>query len=178
MSLLNAILGAAGQMSAEYRRLFADRILLPDETIVAAFKNLLDSFDFTDSRVVFEDIRGITGKKRNLLSVPYNRIQAISVETAGTLDTDGEIRLWVSGYSEGANQQYGLIKREVRGGVDVYLIQQILSERIMERTPTIPPMPPPPDDPMPQSTPKPSAAPRQPIGWDDSEAFRRRARGR
>lgn len=103
MTLANAIIGAAGQMSQKDQEAFADQILLPGEEILAAFKTKRDSFVFTNTRVVFEDVRGLTGKKRSLLSVPYEKISAYSVETAGVFDTDGEIRLFVSGFPGSGN---------------------------------------------------------------------------
>ena len=134
MTLANAIIGAAGQMSQKDREAFADQILLPGEEILAAFKTKRDSFVFTNTRVVFEDIKGLTGKKRSLLSVPYEKISAYSVETAGVFDTDGEIRLFVSGFPgerESGGYQTGVIKKEVRDKVDVYLLHRILSERVL-----------------------------------------------
>ena len=121
-------------MSQKDQDAFAAQILLPGEEIVAAFKTRRDSFVFTNNRVVFEDIKGITGKKRSLLSVPYEKISAYSVETAGHFDTDGEIRLFVSGFpgeKEAGVHHIGVIKKEVRDKVDVYLIHRILSERVL-----------------------------------------------
>ena len=60
------------------------------------------------------------GKKRSLLSIPYTKISAFEVETAGFLDTDGEFRFWVTGYPE-------VITKEVRSGIDIYVLQNILS---------------------------------------------------
>ncbi len=132
MSLMNAILGAAGQMSEEDQKAFADRVLLPGEQIVAAFKTKRDSYVFTESRVLFEDVQGLTGKKRSVMSVPYEKISAYSVETAGHFDTDGELRLYVSGFPGEQREGAGVIKKEVRDKVDVYLLHQILSEHIIK----------------------------------------------
>jgi hypothetical protein len=41
--------------------------------------------------------QGMTGKKRDFTSLPYNKIQAFSIETAGTFDLDAELDLWFSG---------------------------------------------------------------------------------
>ena len=69
---------------------------------------------------MLEDVQGVTGRKKNLLSVPYDKIAAFEVETAGTADTDGELRSWVSGYDR-------VIKREFRRNVDVSVIQKLLA---------------------------------------------------
>ena len=42
-------------------------------------------------------MHGFTGNKRDYTSLPLNRIQAWSVETAGTFDLDSEMELWFSG---------------------------------------------------------------------------------
>ncbi len=131
MTIMNALIGAAGQMSEEDQTAFAERILLPGEIIVAAFKTRRDSYVFTESRVLFEDVKGMTGKKRSVMSVPYEKISAYSVETAGLFDTDGELRLYVSGFPGEGNDGVGVIKKEVRDKVDVYLLHQIISEKII-----------------------------------------------
>ena len=132
MTLMNAILGAAGKMSEEDQKVFAEKMLLPGERIVAAFKTKRDSYVFTESRVLFEDVQGLTGKKRSVMSVPYEKISAYSVETAGHFDTDGELRLYVSGFPGEQKEGSGVIKKEVRDKVDVYLLHQILSEHIIK----------------------------------------------
>lgn len=133
MSMMNAILGAAGQMSEADQSAFAEKMLLPGETIIAAFKTRRDSYVFTENRVLFEDVQGITGKKRSVMSVPYDKISAYSVETAGHFDTDGELRLYVSGFPGEGKDGTGVIKKEVRDNVDVYLLHQILSQQIIGR---------------------------------------------
>jgi hypothetical protein len=39
----------------------------------------------------------MSGKKRDFTSLPYSKIQAFSIETAGTFDLDSELDLWFSG---------------------------------------------------------------------------------
>lgn len=121
--VMNALIGAAGQMKDKERAEFRQRVCAEGEAIVAAFRTKRDSYVFTDRRFIHEDIRGITGKKRNLLSIPYDKVSAFDVETAGVFDTDGELRLWVSGYPEP-------LKYELRGGIDVYLIQALLADQL------------------------------------------------
>lgn len=131
MTIMNAIIGAAGKMSDKDQEAFAAKILLPGERIVAAFKTKRDSYVFTEKRVLFEDVQGLTGKKRSVMSVPYEKISAYSVETAGLFDTDGELRIYVSGFPGNGKDGPGVIKKEVRDNVDVYLLHQIISEQII-----------------------------------------------
>ena len=121
--VMNALIGAAGKMSDEEQQQFQNRVCADGEVILAAFKTKRDSYVFTDRRFIHEDIKGLTGRKRSLLSVPYDKVSAFDVETAGFLDTDGELRLWVSGYPEP-------LKYELRGGIDVYLIQALLAQQL------------------------------------------------
>lgn len=118
--VMNALVGAAGQMKDKDQREFQERVCSDGETIEAAFRTKRDSYVFTNRRFIHEDIKGLTGQKRNLLSIPYDKISAFDVETAGFFDSDGELRLWVSGFPE-------TIKYELRSGIDVYLIQALLA---------------------------------------------------
>ena len=52
---------------------------------------------FTNKRIIAINIQGLTGKKKDISSLPYSKIQAFSVETAGVLDLDSELELWFSG---------------------------------------------------------------------------------
>ena len=116
----NLLFGSAGQMGDKDKQEFRERVCNDNEEIVAAFKTKRDSYVFTDTRLILEDVQGLMGKKRSLLSIPYTKISAFEVETAGFLDTDGELRFWVTGYPE-------VIKKEVRSGIDIYVLQNILS---------------------------------------------------
>ena len=46
------------------------------------------------------DKQGVSGKKVNYLSIPYKSVIRFEVETAGTFDTDSELRIWMSGVAE------------------------------------------------------------------------------
>ena len=37
------------------------------------------------------NVQGLTGEKRDCSSLPYNKIQAWSIETAGRFDLDGKV---------------------------------------------------------------------------------------
>ena len=93
--------------NAEYLKLrpvdnasFADSVsplLINGETIVATFQTVRDGLVFTNKRIMAIDVQGLRGKKKDFTSLPYNKIQAFSVETAGTFDLDSELELWFSG---------------------------------------------------------------------------------
>ena len=72
-------------------------ILALGEEMVAAFQGIRDGVVFTNRRLIVINVQGMTGMKKDITSLPYRRIQAFSVETAGFLDLDSELILWYSG---------------------------------------------------------------------------------
>lgn len=67
------------------------------EQILNAYQSIRDAVVFTNKRIIAINVQGITGKKKDFSSLPYSKIQAFSVETAGVLDLDSELELWFSG---------------------------------------------------------------------------------
>ncbi len=135
MSMMNALIGAAGKMPEREVAEFQSRVCIGDEEIEAAFKTKRDSYVFTDRRLIVEDVKGMFGKKRSLLSIPYSKVSAFEVETAGLLDTDGELRVWISGFhgpaSIGNDSHGSMLKLEFRGNqIDVYVIQALLANKV------------------------------------------------
>ncbi len=79
---------------------FSDMItpmFVQGEGILASFRGIRDGVVFTNKRIFAINVQGITGKKKDFTSLPYSKIQAFSVETAGVLDLDSELELWFSG---------------------------------------------------------------------------------
>ena len=56
-----------------------------------------DSVIFTNKRLIAINVQGLTGKKRDYSSLPYSKIQAWSIETAGRFDLHDELELWFLG---------------------------------------------------------------------------------
>jgi hypothetical protein len=98
-------------------------LLVQDEYLVAAFKSVRDFVVFTDKRLIACNIQGITGKKRDFTSLPYSKIQAFSVETAGTFDLDAELELWFSGL--------GKVHLEFKGRTNIIQIGQIIANYVL-----------------------------------------------
>ena len=98
-------------------------ILLPDEQVLLGFKGIRDSVTFTSRRIVALNVQGMTGKKKDYTSLPYSKIQAFSVETAGSWDRDSELELWFSGL--------GRVKFNFASGVDVRGLNILISERLL-----------------------------------------------
>lgn len=89
------------------------------EEIVAAFQSVRDGVVFTNKRIFAVNIQGVTGKKKDFTSLPYSKIQAFSVETAGVLDLDSELELWFSGL--------GKVKFEFAARADVPYIARLIA---------------------------------------------------
>ncbi|MBF5083200.1 PH domain-containing protein [Quadrisphaera sp. INWT6] len=98
-------------------------LLVPGEQVLRAFKGIRDFVVFTDKRLVVVDVQGLTGRKRDFTSLPYSRVQAFSVETAGTLDLDAELDLWFSGL--------GNVRLEFRPQVDVRELARLIAARVL-----------------------------------------------
>ena len=98
-------------------------MLVDDESIVGTFKAIRDGVVFTNKRIFVINVQGITGKKVDYTSLPYSKIQAYSVETAGVIDLDSELELWFSGL--------GKIKLEFVAKADVGKICRMISERVL-----------------------------------------------
>lgn len=72
-------------------------LLIEDERPFSAFKGIRDYVIFTNKRIIAINVQGLTGKKKDYSSLPYSKIQAFSLESAGVFDLDAELELWFSG---------------------------------------------------------------------------------
>jgi hypothetical protein len=98
-------------------------LLIEGENIVTAFKAIRDFVVFTDKRLIAVNVQGMTGKKRDFTSLPYAKIQAFSIETAGTLDLDSELDLWFSGL--------GKVRLEFKGQVDIRHLGRMIATFVL-----------------------------------------------
>lgn len=99
------------------------KFILEGETIFAAFKTIRDQVVFTNKRVIAANVQGITGSKVDYTSLPYSKIQAFSVETAGTLDLDCEIELYIS--------EVGKVKFDITGEFDLLTFNSHISKYVL-----------------------------------------------
>ena len=105
---------------------FADMItpmFVHGEQIIQSFRGIRDGIVFTNKRIITINVQGITGKKKDFTSLPYSKIQAYSVETAGFLDLDSELDLWFSGM--------GRVRFEFVARANVADICRIISENVL-----------------------------------------------
>ncbi|KAG5189522.1 bacterial Pleckstrin homology domain-containing protein [Tribonema minus] len=97
MGLLDMALGNCSAISADQAQREYAMLLAPGERIEQAFQDVRDRYLLTTTRFIFVDKKGLTGKKTEFVSIPYRSIRMFSVETAGTVDTDAELMIWVTG---------------------------------------------------------------------------------
>ena len=71
--------------------------VLFNENVVLEFNAPRDVLAVTDRKIIAVDVQGITGKKKEVLIIPFSKISAFSTETAGTFDLDLEVKIWASG---------------------------------------------------------------------------------
>jgi hypothetical protein len=98
-------------------------ILVDGEAVILEYKGIRDAVAFTDKRIVLLDPQGMTGKKINLVSIPYKAISAFSIETAGTLDLDSELKITGSGL--------GILEFSFARGTDLFEIARILNTKTL-----------------------------------------------
>ena len=123
MGLFDGMLGNATRIDPREATQEYGRLLGEGEQIHAAYLLIRDAILFTDRRLILVDKQGITGKKTEYHSVPYARISHFSVETAGTLDMESELKVAVSG---GA-----VFTRTFGRGVDIGDVQKVLASYVL-----------------------------------------------
>jgi hypothetical protein len=98
-------------------------ILVEAENVLGSYKGMRDGVVFTDKRIIALNVQGITGKKRDYTSLPYSKIAAYSVETAGVFDLDAELDVWISGV--------GKIRFEFKGKSNILEISKVISKHVL-----------------------------------------------
>lgn len=107
MGLFNAIMGNASEVNIEKITGEFQPMLIPGEKIEKAYKLIRDMFVFTNKRLILVDKQGITGSKVDYQSIPYSSITKFSKESAGLLDLDAELKIWIRGESLPIKKQFG-----------------------------------------------------------------------
>ncbi|MGN0567069.1 MAG: PH domain-containing protein [Acutalibacteraceae bacterium] len=100
--------------------------LVEGEVITDTFKALRDGVVFTNKRIIAINTQGLAGTKKDFSSLPYAKIQAFSVETAGLLESgvaDTELELYFSGL--------GKVKFEFNRGIDIKGICKTISAYVL-----------------------------------------------
>ena len=98
-------------------------LLIEAEQVMSSYKGARDMVVFTNKRVIAVNIQGLTGKKVDYSSLPYSKLQAWSVETAGTFDRDTELEMYFSGL--------GKVRLEFNTRFDVQAFNRFLGSYVL-----------------------------------------------
>lgn len=119
MGWLGRLLGHDAQVDVESVEKEVGQLLGQGETVQQAFKLIRDLMIFTDRRLILIDKQGITGRKREIESVPYRSVTRFVVQTTGHFDLDAEMQIFVLGRPEP-------IVREFQNDQSIFGVQQAL----------------------------------------------------
>ncbi|MCB0482187.1 MAG: PH domain-containing protein [Flavobacteriales bacterium] len=125
MGLFSALLGNAGAVSKEELTKDYGKLLIDKEEIELGFKLIRDVFIFTTKRLILIDKQGLTGSKVEFLSINYKSITRFAIETAGTLDLDAELKIWVSSETKPS------ITKTFNKSVNVYDVHKVLATHVL-----------------------------------------------
>lgn len=98
-------------------------LLVDGENLISTYQGMRDGVVFTNKRIIAVNVQGVTGKKKDITSLPYAKIQAFSTETSGVLDLDSELEIWFSGL--------GKVKFEFSGKTDIVKICNMISNFVL-----------------------------------------------
>jgi hypothetical protein len=126
VGLLQRLAGNAQQVSVESVQQEMQPLLTEGEKVEIAFKLWRDQIIFTNKRLITIDKQGVTAKKVDYRSIPYSKIVQFSKESAGVLDLDAELKVWVASLAEPLrfefskdapiNDVYALLSEKVLAG--------------------------------------------------------------
>ncbi|WP_435198239.1 PH domain-containing protein [Janibacter sp. GS2] len=98
-------------------------LLVEGEQAVVAYKTSRDSAAFTTKRLIVRDAQGLSGKKVEVHSVPYSRIDRWSTENAGGMfDFNSQLQMWT---------RAGHITIELGRKVDVRRLDQLIAWAVL-----------------------------------------------
>ncbi len=98
-------------------------LLVGGEEIISTYQTIRDGVVFTNKRIFAINVQGVTGKKKDVTTLPYSKIQAFSTETAGVFDLDSELELYFSGL--------GKVKFEFTANCNISEICRIISNYVL-----------------------------------------------
>ena len=124
MGLFNAILGNASEVNIDNVAREFETMLVDGENIEKAYKLIRDMFIFTNKRLILVE-KQLVGTKVEYLSIPYSSIHKFSKESAGILDLDADLKIWLKSDSTPIIKQFG------KSGNNINEVYQLLSKHIL-----------------------------------------------
>jgi hypothetical protein len=98
-------------------------LLIAGEGVIGCYQGSRDYVAFTNKRIIAVNVQGMTGKKKDFTTLPYSKVQAYSVETAGAFDRDSELELFFS--------SVGKVRFEFSGASDILAIGKTIAEFVL-----------------------------------------------
>ncbi len=126
VGFLDGLMGNATEMDLEELESELQEIIIAEEEIEKGYNVLRDYFVFTNKRLLLVDKQGMTGKKVEYHSIPYENIRHFSIETAGTFDADSELKLWIAGLNAPLEKEFG------KKGSDILKVQKTLAQYLLD----------------------------------------------
>lgn len=124
-NFLNNLTGNMSESTNDEATKKLEDLLIQNEVVHKSFKIFRDSMVFTNLRIILIDVQGVTGSKVAYHSIPYKSIISYEIETAGTLDLDSELKIYISGVAEP-------IKKEFKKGSNIKEIGKLIGEHILK----------------------------------------------
>jgi len=125
MGIFNAILGNASEVNTDNVSQEFEPILIEGEVIEKAYKLIRDMFIFTNKRLILVE-KQLVGTKVEYMSIPYTNVIKFSKESAGILDLDAELKIWIKDQELPIKKQFG------KGGNNINEVYRILSQHILK----------------------------------------------
>lgn len=100
----------------------AKALILGEEEIIGVYKTIRDQIIFTNKRIMTVDVKGITGKRQEIFSLPYSKIQYFGIQTVGfaELIPDSELAIF---FNNGLKANF-----EFKGNNDILEIGKNISK--------------------------------------------------
>lgn len=118
--MITRLMGISGNVNVDELAKDYEKLLAPDEQIHAGFKVVRDLIVFTTKRIIMIDVQGMTGRKREYLTIPYSKITKFSIESSGHLDLEADLKIWVG-------SDLTPIEKKFNRKTNIYDVQRILA---------------------------------------------------
>ena len=124
MGIFNALLGHESEVTIENISKEFEPILIDGEHIEKAYKLIRDMFIFTNKRLILVE-KLLVGTKVDYLSIPYSSIHKFSKESAGILDMDADLKIWLK------SDDIPIVKQFGKSGNNINEVYRLLSKRVL-----------------------------------------------
>jgi hypothetical protein len=125
MGLLSNLLGNVGVVAVNKLQAEYEQLLVDGETVEVGFQVIRDTFIFTSKRLILANISGVSGRRVEYLSIPYDKITKFSVETTEQFDLDAELKIWIGSDSAPLTKKFNK-------DVNIYDLQKVLAKHLIK----------------------------------------------